>query len=387
MSDIHSSLTQAHLDKVRRFYDGAPAAKPRASLGYRALLAHYYNLFIPADARVLEVGCGSGELLARLNTRNVTGIDLSSVQIERARARVSHGHFHVQAGEELALEEKFDVIIVSDTLNYAADVQQLLEHLHAVSTPDTRLILNFHSNLWRPFFSLAGALHLRSPGPQNNWLSTADVKNLLSLADWEPVKTDHRLLLPLRLGGLEKIFNRLLSPLLPFFCLTVFVVARPRRSMGASPLTVSIVIPARNEAGNIQAAVERTAELGAGTELIFVEGHSRDDTWAEIQRVAAAFPHRRIKTLQQTGKGKGNAVRRRLRRRDRRHPHHSRRRPHHAARGTPQVLRHHRQQPEASSLPTACASFSPMEELRHAVSSICCANKTFGLAFSPGCSA
>ncbi|HSY53197.1 MAG TPA: glycosyltransferase [Opitutaceae bacterium] len=310
MPYVPSSLTQAHLDKIRRLYDETPAGLPRASAGYRALLAHYYNLLIPPDARVLEIGCGSGELLAHLHARNVTGIDLSPVQIERARAHVPHGCFHVQAGEELVLAEKFDAVIVSDSLNYAADVQQIFERLQAVSTPDTRLILNFHSNLWRPLFALANALHLRSPGPQSNWLSASDVKNLLALAGWEPVKTDHRLLLPLRLGGAEKIFNRLLAPLLPVFCLTVFVVARPRRLMPAArPLSVSVVIPARNEAGNIQAAVERTPDLGAGTELIFVEGHSSDNTWDEIQRVAAAFPQRSIKILQQTGKGKGNAVR------------------------------------------------------------------------------
>ncbi|MDE3083985.1 MAG: glycosyltransferase [Verrucomicrobiota bacterium] len=267
-------------------------------------------MLIPAGAHVLEIGCGSGELLARLQSRDVTGIDLSPVQIERARARVPHGRFYAQAGEELALDEKFDVVIISDTLNLAADVQLLLERLHEVSTPDTRLILNFHSNLWRPFFSLAGLFRLRSAEPRSNWLSTADVRNLLALTDWEPVKIDHRLLLPLRLAGLEAPINRLLAPLLPVFCLTVFIAARPRRPLPVGrPSTVSIVIPARNEAGNIQAAVERTPELGGGTELIFVEGHSRDNTWEEIQRVAATFPQRRIKILQQTGRGKGNAVR------------------------------------------------------------------------------
>jgi glycosyltransferase involved in cell wall biosynthesis len=119
-----------------------------------------------------------------------------------------------------------------------------------------------------------------------------------------------RLLLPLQLGFLDIFFNRLLAPLLPTFCLTVFLVARPWRPLPAArPRTVSVIIPARNEAGNIQAAVERTPGLGAGTELIFVEGHSRDNTWEEIQRVAAAFPQHRIKMLRQSGKGKGNAVR------------------------------------------------------------------------------
>jgi glycosyltransferase involved in cell wall biosynthesis len=81
------------------------------------------------------------------------------------------------------------------------------------------------------------------------------------------------------------------------------------RSKETGPLVVSVVIPARNEAGNIEAAVLRTPNMGAGTELIFVEGHSKDNTWEEIERVAAKYPDRRIKTLRQAGRGKGDAVR------------------------------------------------------------------------------
>jgi len=309
MDSASSSLTQAHLAAMRIWFDAAPAPT-LAARAYRGLLARYYNLLIPENARVLEVGCGRGELLARLRTRNVTGVDLSPRQIEAAKARVPHGKFIVQAGEELELEGNFDFIIVSDTLNYAADVQALLRRLQAVSTPDTRLIVNFQSNLWRPLLALGRGLGLGRPAPQSSWLSDGDVSNLLALADWVPVRTENRILLPFRLGGLEQLANRWLAPVLPWFCLTVFIVARPgQTSRTPRRATVSVIIPARNEAGNIRAAVERTPELGAGTELIFVEGHSRDNTWAEIQKIQREFPQRRIKILQQTGKGKGNAVR------------------------------------------------------------------------------
>jgi SAM-dependent methyltransferase len=294
---------------IRRFFDAAPGPTGMA-LGYRDLLARYYNLLIPENARVMEVGCGGGELLARLRTRNVTGIDLSAAQIARARIRVPHGSFYVQVGEFVELADTYDVIIVSDTVNHVADVQALFARLHRVAAPGTRLILNFHSNLWRPLFAFGSALGLRAEAPTSNWLSTADLRNLLALADWETVRIEHRLLCPFRLGGLESLFNRWLAPLLPVFCLTIYIVARPTPRAKSLPApAVSVIIPARNEAGNIQAAVERTPEMGAGTELIFVEGHSRDHTWAEIQRVQHAFPQRRIKILQQTGTGKGNAVR------------------------------------------------------------------------------
>ncbi len=304
-----SALAREHLDRVRAFYDAAPTEPQAGARAYRALLAHYYNLLIPPDASVLEIGCGSGSLLAQVRAAKKTGIDLAPAQIAAAQARVPEARFFVQAGELLDLAEKFDVIIISDTLNLAADVQRLFERLHQISHPETRLIVNFQNTLWRPLLSIMGALGLKSAQPQNSWLASSDVLNLLRLAGWSPVCRHGRILVPFHLVGLGSLINRWIGPLVSWLCLTVFFVARRDHAPGAKPLTVSVVIPARNEAGNIEAAVTRTSELGAGTELIFVEGHSKDNTWAEIQRVAAAYPQRKIKIFQQTGKGKGDAVR------------------------------------------------------------------------------
>jgi len=304
-----SEITAAHLDRVRAWYDGAPSELKPASLGYRVMLAHYYGLLVPADASVLEVGCGSGELLKRLRARRRVGIDLSATRIEAARRSAPDCEFQVQAGESLDLAERFDCIIISDTLNYAADVQRILERLHAVAHPGTRLIVNYFSALWRPALALARALGLKSSEPQSNWLTTSDFMSLLALSDWGPLAVQPRIICPLRLFGLGMLVNRWLGPVLSWFSVTVFCVARPLRAIETGPLTVSVVIPARNEAGNIEAAARRTPDMGSGTELIFVEGHSKDDTWREIERVARENPGRRIKTLRQTGRGKGDAVR------------------------------------------------------------------------------
>ena len=300
--------TARHLEKVRDFYEAAPTELRWGARGYRKLLAHYYNLIVPAESSVLEVGCGSGELLAQIKAARKTGIDLSARQIAAAQLRVPDARFHVAAGELAELNEQFDVIILSDTLNRAADVQLLLERLQSSAHPGTRLIINFQNSLWRPLLSLARLLGLKSNEPENSWLAPSDVINLLQLAGWNPVCRQARLLLPIPIPLLSPLLNRWLAPLVQWSCLTVFIVARPVRP-AAQPRTVSVIIPARNEAGNIEAAVRRTAELGAGTELIFVEGHSRDDTWAQIQRVAQEYPDRKIKIMQQTGKGKGDAVR------------------------------------------------------------------------------
>lgn len=302
-------LSQDHLDLLRDHFDTRTARATTASRSYRRLLANYYNLFIPENASVLEIGCGDGELLARLHARRKTGVDLSAAQLARARARLPEARFFQQAGELLDLPETFDIIIISETLDLAADVQILFERIATVATPRARLIINFHNNLWRPLFAVGQWLGLRAPVPSTNWLSSHDVENFLEISDWEMIKRQPRILWPLATPLLAPLFNRFLAPLLPFACLAIFTVARLRPKPVAAPLSVSVVIPARNEAGNIEAAVLRTPQMGSGTELIFIEGHSEDETWAEIERVRGAYPDRRIVTLRQTGKGKGNAVR------------------------------------------------------------------------------
>ena len=306
---VLGQLTLTKLQAVKEHYDSDRSAMSRAAQSYRRLLAHYYRLLIPSDASVLEIGCGDGELLSLIPAGKKTGIDLSERQIARARVRVPDATFHVQAGELLNLNETFDVIIISETLNFAADVQQVLDRATRVARPETRLILNIHNNLWRPFFKVADWIGLRAPQPATSWLSPLDLQNLLELSQWEVVKRQPRLLWPIETPLIGGLVNRWIAPFFAPFNIAIFTIARLKPRPVPEPLSVSVVVPARNEAGNIEAAIQRTPEMGIFTELIFIEGHSRDATWAEIQRVKEAYPDKRIVTLQQTGKGKGNAVR------------------------------------------------------------------------------
>ncbi len=294
------------------FYNGSEAKQGWGSSGYRGMLAHYYNLMIPPGSSVLEIGCGDGGLLAHIRAERRVGLDLSERRIEQARQTVLDCEFHVGSGELLDLEEKFDVIILSETINEAADVQLLLQRILAVSHPKTRLLINFFNNLFQPLSALATLLRARGRHLPANWLSTSDLKEILRISGWETVTTNHRILFPFQLRGVDFLLNRCLAPLFPPLCITIFCTARPKPSLAdllSEPLSVSVLIPARNEEGNIEAAVLRTPMMGSGTELIFVEGHSSDGTWAEIQRVAAAYPEKRITCLRQRGEGKGDAVR------------------------------------------------------------------------------
>ena len=303
-----SNNSENHLAKIRGYYENCPEPTKQAHF-YREILAAYYNFLIPASASVLEIGCGAGDLLARLHVAQRSGVDLSPRQIELAKEKIPDGRFYVQAGENLDLpDERFDYLIVSETANLAADVQRLLERLKSVCHSHTRLIVNISNSLWRPMIRLAMAFGIRNRQPESNWLSTEDIAGLMYLTGWELIRHESRTLCPVKLFGIERLVNRLVAPLLPPLCFSIFSIARPAQGSNCAVKTVSVVLPARNEAGTIEAAVTRTPEMGIWTELIIVENNSKDNTWDEIRRVKEAFPQKRIKILQKRCKGKWEAV-------------------------------------------------------------------------------
>jgi len=270
---------------------------------------------VPSGQRVLEIGCGLGDLLASLQPSHGVGIELNPELVAAAQAR--HPQLRILAADAEAItpgaigeREPFDVILLPNTLNTLADVQGVLERLEAFCHPRTRLVVSFHNWLWQPLLKTAERLGQRQPQPPESWLTPRDVSNLLDLAGWEVLKQGHRCLLPRRLPLLTPLANRWLSqlPLLENLGLTHWMVARPARQQRQDP-SVSVVIPARNEAGNIAPAIERLPQLGRFTEVLFVEGHSSDDTWAEIERVCASYRGPlRLRKFRQSGKGKADAV-------------------------------------------------------------------------------
>jgi SAM-dependent methyltransferase len=279
---------------------------------YQRRLAEIYQFLVPPGVRVLELGCGQGDLLARLRPAYGVGVDLSPALIERARARHPDLAFVQADAHWLALDEKFDVIVCSDLMNELWDVQQVLRVAAAHGHAGTRLILNIYNRLWELPRRLAEWLGLARPMLEQNWLTVKDLANLLYLNEFEVVRTSREILWPLRTPVLDWLANRYLVKLWPWcwLGLTNFIVARPKPvpGGGAEP-GVSVVVPARNEAGNIPHIFNRLPNMGGGTELIFVEGHSSDYTGAVIEREMANWPGRCVKLLRQAGKGKGDAVR------------------------------------------------------------------------------
>lgn len=302
---------QAHFEVV------APKRRgwKQSNAYYYQLQTDYYRFLIPKGKRVLELGCGTGELLADLEPSYGLGIDLSENMIHLAQESFPDLDFRHADAETPStwgkVEAPFDFIILSDLVGHLEDIQATLERLHPFCAPFTRIIISHYSQLWSPAFKLAERMGWKTPTLPDNWLSMADLENLFSLAEFETVKTERRVLFPKKVPLLHALIEFLgCLPGLRALCLNNYVVARAKQPLDApEEKSVTVLIPCKNERGNIEPAIDRLPELGSHTEIIFVDGHSVDGTVDEIERVMALHPDKDIKLFRQEGKGKGDAVR------------------------------------------------------------------------------
>jgi SAM-dependent methyltransferase len=277
---------------------------------------NFMRFLIPRGKRVLELGCGRGDLLARLEPSHGVGVDFSPGTIARARALYPGLNFILGDAEDPAtlasIEGPFDYIVLADTIGLLEDIDGTLRLIHQLCSPSTRIIIAYYSHLWEPILKTAEALRLRNRQPQANYIATADFLNLMDLADFEMIRQEQRQLLPRRLFGLGHLVNRYIAPLpgIRQLCLRTYIVGRPVRQFTDRTLSASILIPCRNERGNIENAIRRMPKFGSSQEILFVEGNSSDGTFEECERVRDAYKDSwNIKVLKQDGKGKGDAVR------------------------------------------------------------------------------
>lgn len=310
MSQSRKDAIRAHADSVADARDSWIARNAY----YHREDRRFLRYLIPEGARVLDVGCATGDLLAELKPARGIGLDLSERMIALARQRHPDLTFVVGDVEDPAVVEAldgpFDYIVLSDTIGALTDVQRTLGLLGRLCTRKTRIVIAYHSGLWAPLLDLADRVGLRMPQPHQNRLTTDDMVGMLALEDYELVQRDWRQLVPRRLLGLGTLVNRFIGSLpgLRRLCLRNYIVARPVGLGDTEHRSCSVIVPCRNEKGNIEPAVTRLPAFCEDIEIIFVEGRSQDGTWDEVLRVQAAYPDRKIVALQQDGIGKADAV-------------------------------------------------------------------------------
>jgi Glycosyl transferase family 2 len=205
-------------------------------------------------------------------------------------------------------------VLLNGNCNHSTDIQGILERLKPSLSRSSRVILVVYNPYLGWFFRLANRFGLRAGEAPTTFITSTDLTNVARLSGFRLVRSRAAVYSPFRLAGIGSVFNALLPavPLLRNLGLVGLIVLAPVAEPEDAP-SISIVIPARNERGNIVPALEGLrAEVRnlPGLEVILVEGHSTDGTWEEMQRVIPEYSRDfKIAVLRQEGKGKGDAVR------------------------------------------------------------------------------
>ncbi len=303
-------------NKIEKFYDEIADQRDswkKKNYYYHGQIARLYNFLIPSNQKILDIGCGTGDLLAALNPVRGVGIDISQRMIGLARKKHPQFTFKKIHAEDLQIAEKFDYIILSDVIGDLVDVQKVFQNLHTISNENTRIIINYYNNfLWEPILLFGEKCGLKMPVPTQNWLSQQDVKNLFELSNLEVVKDSEFLLLPINIFFISAFLNKYIArlPFIRKLCLIRYFIVRKKPSFVSKEYSVSVIIPARNEEKNIEKVIREIPKLGKKTELIFIEGHSKDNTKNEIKRLIKKNNRKNIILVNQgNGIGKADAVR------------------------------------------------------------------------------
>jgi hypothetical protein len=276
----------------------AATAVPRWKQYFHRLIAAEISSLTRYYDRVVQWGRTAGD----------TGYLLDVVESGGEKQLVEYGEVLPDLTGE---RERRTAILMVGTINHHHDIQALLSTLRARMARTSRVVIVAFNPYMNWLYALALKLGLKAGVMPTTFITWTDLDNICRLAGFERVRARPAMYFPWRLLGLGDAVNKLLPaiPLIRSLSFTSVVVVRPMIHENG-PVAVSVVIPARNERGNIAAALERMPDLGGPVEVIFVEGHSSDGTWDEIEQVRNAYRGPcTIRSMQQTGKGKADAVR------------------------------------------------------------------------------
>lgn len=213
---------------------------------------------------------------------------------------------------DLKQPRRATLVLLNAVFNFHLDIEGLLKELYGRLDRHSRVVAVAYNPYLRFLVSWATWLHLRRGEIPVTFLTRTDLVNICRLSGYEMVRLrpvgSPLFVIPWIGGFLDGMVKSL--PLLKHLCIVNVIVLRPVLPEKDAP-SLSVVIPARNEKGNIENAVQRLLTWKVSPlEVVFIEGHSTDGTWEEINRVHAAYSSSmRIQMAQQTGKGKADAVR------------------------------------------------------------------------------
>ena len=282
------------IESIRKIYDKlAPERQKWRSRNrlYHDTVFQICKENMPPEASVLHIGSGTGALLHRLRPKRGLGFDISPVAVKIAKENYPELEFRDGSEEDLSkINEKFDYVIIS--VSHLFDIWAIFLHIHKVLKPDGRLLVLHINYVWQPILELASKLHLVLKQPVQNYLPYEDIVTQLYLTDYKIIKHDATLIFPKNLKPFSAFLNTKAEkwPLLRQFRMIGYIIAVPEsKPKPLRDMSCSVIVPCRNEVGNIENLVRRLPALSLNTEIIFIDGKSTDGTVEKIKEMIEKY--------------------------------------------------------------------------------------------------
>ncbi|MCK5082007.1 MAG: glycosyltransferase, partial [Candidatus Omnitrophica bacterium] len=303
---IGKESVEEHFDKIAPDYDDWK----RKNSYYYSTIKAFISRIIPPGSNVLEVGCGTGDILASMAPARGVGIDISKKMVELASEKYPRYTFIHSPIENLELEEKFDYIVMVDVVDHVYDVMDVFKQVHKFCKPTTRIILTTINPWWDPILSVMEKLGAKMPEGPHNFIEKCNLKRMAEVEDFSVSYSGYHLLFPKKIPILSFLANSIgvRTWLINKFSSVQYMIMQtlPRNTTNLD-LGCSVIIPCHNEEDNIQEAIKRVPHMGKGTEIVVVDDGSNDSTSQKVKEMMEFYPNLKLVTYP-NNEGKGAAV-------------------------------------------------------------------------------
>jgi hypothetical protein len=305
--DLYEQCRTDHKQEYIDIYDARAEERVNDLSGRKGYfyekLRQLVGFYVEPGKRVLAVNADAGQYLTWTEPAYGVGIESAPQLVDVARKAHPKYTFHECVPEEFEAEEQFDYILIVDAVNNMFDVQTALEKLHPACHAETRIIITWYNFIWKPLLKAAEKWNLKRPSTPQNWLSKAHIEQLVTLAGFEATQHTRKILLPYKVPVVSELINKYVAglPLIHHLCLMNIMVVRPLPAGSIEDFGVSVIVPCKDEADNIEAAVLRTPQMGKHTELIFCDDNSTDGTPDVVRRMQKEHPDKDIKLVNGPG--------------------------------------------------------------------------------------
>lgn len=259
---------------------------------------------------VLDIGCGTGDVLSTVRPSPGIGLNVADRLTQLAREKYPDLRFETSDPDTIELPADFrpDYVVSVNLLDHTHDVFELLANVRECVTERTLIVMTTSNPLWAPVLRLASRLGRRSRESPRNFITNRDIASILNVLGLDVVESGVTLPVPERVPVISTVLNAVLPelPVLRYLSSTQYIAARPR--IGRKDLSVSVVVPCHNEEANVRECARRIPDMGAATEVIFVDDGSSDGTRAAVLSAMEEDPRVRL-VAYDTNHGKANAVR------------------------------------------------------------------------------